>query len=39
MASYPSEDKARVVRAWLRWNSVRPVLDLVGLLASVHAVA
>jgi len=37
-ADAPS-DKARSVRAWLRWNSVRLALDLLGLLASVNAVS
>ena len=34
-----SPDKANLVRAWLRWNYVRIALDLVGLVAAVHAVA
>src|SRR5579862_5367683 len=34
-----SADKANSVRAWLRWNYVRIALDLVGLVAAVHAVA
>ena len=33
-----SPDKANLVRAWLRWNYVRIALDLVGLVAAVHAV-
>jgi len=36
-AAGPPPDKARLVRAWLRWNSVRLALDLLGLLASVNA--
>jgi len=32
-------DKVRLVRAWMRWNAVRLVLDVVGLLASVNAVS
>ena len=32
-------DKVRLVADWLRWNSVRLALDLVGLLASVNAVS
>jgi len=34
-----SPDKANLVRRWLRWNYVRIALDLVGLVAAVHAVA
>ena len=33
-----SPDKSNLVRAWLRWNYVRIALDLVGLVAAVHAV-
>jgi uncharacterized membrane protein len=32
-------DKVRAVRAWLRWNAIRLVLDVMGLLASVNAVS
>jgi hypothetical protein len=32
-------DKVGLVRAWLRWNSVRLILDVVGLVASVNAVS
>ena len=32
-------DKVRLVRAWVRWNSVRLMIDFIGLLASVSAIS
>jgi uncharacterized membrane protein len=32
-------EKVRLVSAWVRWNSVRLMIDFVGLLASVKAIS